>query len=129
MISDQPVLPRSTPRIRFLAPNALRRSARLDLLLTNPPTTHAGAPAISHTRTASLPGPGRPLPPITIDGDTLTLIIFKPSKLFPSLHSVLPQSGQKCDVMVLPLSGVLEISLGLPERSLKPDSATAMLVV
>lgn len=56
-------------------------------------------------------------------------MIFSPSKLFPSLHSVLPQSGQKCDVMVLPLSGVLENSLGLPERSLKPDSATAMLVV
>lgn len=56
-------------------------------------------------------------------------MIFSPSKLFPSRHSVEPQSPQKCDVIVLPESGVLEMGFGLPETSLKPDSATAMLVL
>lgn len=47
----------------------------------------------------------------------------------PSRHKVLPHSGQKCDVIWLPVSSpFLEIVLGLPEITEKPSPGTMMLV-
>lgn len=40
--------------------------------------------------------------------------IFPPGKKAPLRHSVVPQSPQKCDVIVLPESAVLVNSFGVP---------------
>jgi len=41
---------------------------------------------------------------------------YLPGKESPVRKSVVPQSGQKCEVIFLPVSAVLEIVFGVPRR-------------